>query len=1508
VSSFGIGGTNAHVILEEAPPPPPSTPAGRPFHALLLSARTAEALDHATARLAAHLRRSSPPLADAAYTLQVGRRAFAHRRFVVCRSADEAAAALEGAAGPLDRDVARTPAPPVVFMFPGGGAQWVGMGRDLYRTEDAFRSEVDRAADALRGAVGADLRDTFFRGEPALGIDVERPTLAFPALFVVEYALARLWMRWGVRPAAMIGHSLGEYAAACLAGVMSLDDALSLVALRGKLFERTAEGAMLGVRLPEAELLPMLGAQLSLAASNGPDRCVVSGPSAAIADLEAALARRGSDTQRLHLGAAGHSSLLDPILDEFGDHVAKLALSPPSIPYLSNLTGTWIRDDEATSPRYWVRHMRHTVRFGAGIAELSRDPGRVLLEVGPGSTLSSLARAIAAGDAGRASAIIHSLPHAKDPTPELAALLQAAGRLWSRGVALDSAALHANSPRRRVPLPGYPFEAEWQRYWIMPPTARRRELSAPASELSVPSWKRTPWLNRSRIAACAGERWLVLGAGDGLGSRLVRRLEELGAECIAVVPGSRFEPAGERRYALRPGYLQDFTALVAALRERSALPIRAIDVALADRRADSPGAAAGRLAEGDFASALTFVRALSIEAPTASLKLVVVASESADVTGSDAVREGAAALSGAYAALREELPHLDCAVIDVEPPEPGSAEEAAIADRLIVEAQRETLSSEGRIAYRGPRRWAEILEPVSADPRPFAPDRACVVTGDLGALGLRVVESLSHALGRGGEVVLGGSPALPPRSQWGAWRSSGSGAGAPIPPLERTLEVDLEAEHSDLLEAYARIDAGLELDRPEDHPGLDEAMNRLCAAHVVDYLARCGVETHPGAVHDKQRLSERLGILPKFDKFYRALLATLRTTGIAADEGVQLRFAQPIEPAGALHAAMTRRFPRFESTFALLARCVRHYPEALSGRMDPHAVLYPEGRHDMLAEHAPVLTNDPACQALVIEAVARLAQRSAGLRVLEVGGGTGILTWPLAEALRGAGVSYTFTDIGRSFVVDARKQAARKGHDFLEARALDISRDPYAQGLPPHGFDVVLAYNVIHATPDVRASVRNLRSLMAPGAMLFQVQTVHNRHDTNMIFGLAEGWWYFDDAPLRTEGPFIEAPAWLDVLRAEGFRAAHAYPHRASAQKAVLVAQQPADPRAPCFQEHLARRQGEAARALGEAIGRLEALEQQTGVTLRVVSDPSREPDPARWRASAGLDGAQAVIHVVEPLPPVPIPELTGRKVEHLVRDRLEPLRRVRAAFEGAPIDVGLIVSASRSADVSQARAVDFALDRILDATVRAWRAEGAGTPWAGLALPDLDAARGGAILRRAASAAEDEPRFIARGRSAAPSETLPARAEAGEASPERDAAYTPPRSEDEARVAAIFREVLGVTRVGAFDNFFELGGDSLVALQVTARLQRACGVDIPVERLFARPTVAGLAELIAEQRTSAGAPPPVEAGRAIAPAARGQLDLSALLEKLDSLSEAEVERLLAGEPDGPGEAQGGTS
>ncbi|WP_426751163.1 SDR family NAD(P)-dependent oxidoreductase [Myxococcus sp. Y35] len=772
VSSFGMGGTNAHVVVEEAPAPV-ATRDTRPYHLLLLSARTEQALEVATDHLAASLEaQPDVAMADVAHTLHAGRRRFEHRRALVCRDVEDARQALRS------RDTRRLLTQhaegrdsPVVFLFPGQGAQHAGMGQALYESEPVFRKHVDLCCEQLKPLLGLDLREVLY--PPAAQREqaqarLQETSMAQPALFVTNLALARLWMSLGVRPRAMLGHSIGEYVAACLAEVMSLEDALALVVARGRLMQSLPAGAMVSVALDADALQALLGPTLSLAALNAPTLCVAAGPVADVEALESRLRERGVNHRRLHTSHAFHSSMMDPILAPFEARVRQTRLSPPKLPYVSNVTGMWITAAQATDPRYWAEHLRKPVRFGEGVAALLQEPERLFLEVGPGHNLSMLARQSGPSATGRV--LQPSMRRPQDERSDLEVLREAAARLWLAGATLKSSKLHGSE--RRILLPTYPFQR--QRYWIDAgaPAVVSTHAETDTGRKSPDDWYYRPVWKRAlppaRPASGAAGRWLLLLDKAGLGHALAASLRQSGEDVVTVVPGPAFAREAAQQYTLDARQPEHYTALLSALQDEGGAPRRIVHLGGVSRE-DAPPTRASLTAHQNegFHAVLLLARALLSHKRDGDTELTVITQGAQDVTGAEPLAPGRATVLGLCKVLQQEESTLRTRAIDVALPGHGTPQEARLVKRLVDELRSPAPGA--AVALRDGQRWVESLEPVSLPepatrPALLRDQGVYLITGGLGRIGLAQAEVLAREA-RARLVLVGRSP-MPPRETW----------------------------------------------------------------------------------------------------------------------------------------------------------------------------------------------------------------------------------------------------------------------------------------------------------------------------------------------------------------------------------------------------------------------------------------------------------------------------------------------------------------------------------------------------------------------------------------------------------------------------------------------------------------------------------------------------------------------------------------------------------------------
>jgi acyl transferase domain-containing protein len=826
VSSFGVGGTNVHAILEEAPKPPETT-ASRKWQMIMLSARTQTALAKAAENLAVYFKKIHTSsrshqvqpinLPDAAYTLQIGRKAFKHRKMLVTSSIDDAIRRLEASNDPSSpgfgsvHQAAAREKNHLIFMFPGQGAQYVNMGLELYRTEPVFQEEMDRCFEILNTMVDYDIKEMLYPSsvpsvssvaknenqpatrnpQPATSSDkINQTEIAQPLLFVFEYALARLLMHWGLKPYAMIGHSIGEYTAACLSGVFSPEDGLRLVAARGKLMQQMPPGAMLSISLPENQVRSLLEKheQLSLAAVNAPDLCVVSGPHPAGKALEELCQTKGYNCRLLHTSHAFHSAMMDPILADFEETLRQIPLEKPTLPYISNLTGQWITFAQATSPAYWTEHLRRTVRFSRGISTLSTGSNHIFIEVGPGRSLATFVKNHHDNnDKESGHIILNPVKHPKEDISDDNYLLGNLGQLWLYGVDIDWSMFYRDEKRQRIPLPAYPFEGH--RYWVEKNTRKAafakiknremQKIKDLAEWLYVPSWKRSivPFTNPEQPQPAINWLFFTGDYDQGFASRLISRVKELHPRDIVTLVkiGTGYARTGNEEYTVNPAQAGDYQALVEQLKKQNKTPHRVVHLwnvtSGENREADNPGQEWDEnLQNRGFYSLLYLARAIGQAGIEQKIHLLAVTDQMQEVTGQERLCPQKAALLGPLKVIPTEYSHITCTSVDILPPPPGSHEEEKLIANLAAELDAEPTGS--TIAYRHHYRLVQSYEPLPLEKAgeniPRLRDKGVyLITGGLGGIGLVMAGHLAQKLSA--RLILIGRSSLPPRQEWHQW-------------------------------------------------------------------------------------------------------------------------------------------------------------------------------------------------------------------------------------------------------------------------------------------------------------------------------------------------------------------------------------------------------------------------------------------------------------------------------------------------------------------------------------------------------------------------------------------------------------------------------------------------------------------------------------------------------------------------------------------------------------------
>ncbi|UCH96003.1 MAG: SDR family NAD(P)-dependent oxidoreductase, partial [Candidatus Aminicenantes bacterium] len=841
VSSFGIGGTNAHVILEEAPegtrglaPLPGEKVPGqarggvsppeksREYQLILLSAKTESALDKMTENLAEYFRKNllnhgnhknptnpGPALADAAYTLQVGRQAFQNRKMLVCSTGEEAGEILST---PASQQVytgqVQDENPPVIFVFSGLGGQYVNMGRDLYEKEPLFRKEMDRCFKILKPLIDEDIKEILYPGDSVSEVSevskesssvtsvtsvakkINQTEIAQVVVFIFEYALAKLLMKWGIKPYAMIGYSFGEYTAACIAGLFSLADALELVTARAQLLRKIPNGVMLSVPLAKEELISFLPANLSLAIDNGPS-CVVAGTPETVAAFEKEVKARKCLTMRLQAPHAVHSYMMDPVLKEFEKAAARITWQEPVIPYISNVTGDWIDLQQVSAPAYWAKHLRETVCFAQGLHRLLKEPNAVFVEIGPGRdirTLVTRALEINSNNNNRQPhhqrRVINLIRPRDKEIADHYYLLHKIGLLWLLGVSINWQEYYRGEKRYRLPLPTYPFEGH--RFWtvVQDYQSKNFQLSTVMSAVPVPGkpreladWFYVPLWKRQKIlhvntkgdtgSGKANLCWWVFVDDFGLGERLVEGLNQDKNQQHSVITiqiGPDYKKQNSFLYTVNPTQYEDYQTLLAELASLGSPPHRIVHLwgITRDNGEGIEPHSIEKYNDLGFYSLLYLAKALSQNRVyTGEIGINVVTNHMQSVTGDEHLSPGKATVLGPCRVIPQEYPGITCKSIDI-----SQWQNQEVLQRLMEEVKLQ--NRELVVAYRGKQRWVQTFEAVQLEEQEVSPllrgKGVYLIIGGLGDIGYTLAEYLIKRVS--GKVILTGRSLLPDREMW----------------------------------------------------------------------------------------------------------------------------------------------------------------------------------------------------------------------------------------------------------------------------------------------------------------------------------------------------------------------------------------------------------------------------------------------------------------------------------------------------------------------------------------------------------------------------------------------------------------------------------------------------------------------------------------------------------------------------------------------------------------------
>ncbi|MBZ5569146.1 MAG: acyltransferase domain-containing protein [Acidobacteriia bacterium] len=1158
VSSFGFSGTNVHVILAEAPiQGVAGSEQDRPAHVYTVSAKSETALVENVRRHAQALGGEHMSLANACYTANAGRAHFPHRVACMSRSLDElrvqleAFAAGELAPGSVSGNVRGSSPTEVVFLFPGQGAQYPGMTRKLYQSESTFRQAMDRCAEALKGRIEKPLLEVLFESGPE-DSSLHDPVYAQPANFAVEYAAAEMWRSWGVAPSAVVGHSLGEFGAACVAGMCSPEDAIRLVATRGRLMQGLPPtGAMAAVHAREelvAAAIAELGGRGAIAAVNHPEQTVVSGLRASVEAVAELMQAQGIEVEWLRAYHGYHSPEMQPMADELVRAARGAKFDAPAISFVSTMTGKPLLSGKTLEPEYWGQQVVAPVHFVAAVKSLRELRYSVFLDMGPAPVLGGMGRYCYPDGVWLATL----RPGREDWEQALDTL----AALHVAGVAIDWEAFDRPYPRQRIALPTSVFER--QRYWAAEP-----DLEQPALLKTAHVGTAVHPLLGVRVDHAMPTFETRLGPA-GVPAVGAHRIGEM-----AVLPGPvYFEMAlAAAAEVLGPGphMVEDLVIKEALVLDDADRTVQT--VVTQEGQGTGVFQVCSRTNNGD--SKLWRKHASARLRPTLTDELSHQGLDQAktrcpEPVCLDALREQLRALGveipaidsvdRAWQGTSEVLAHLCLPADQAEQRsrycfDPAAADAALLSFAALL-STTPAESTEGsyflagvdRVVVQerpGEKLWSYAkLRPVNEKPvRLYMGD--LFIYSEAGAM-IAAFHGLRFQWANKASLAVAQSQAGPEKDWFYRleWEPTNARGNSDIKDSDRSIRSSVDVAIERL---PSQAEAHVREYRLEEYEAMRPDLDRACAGYIVNAFQQLGWDLVPGDRKQADDLASRLGVAAKHRRLFGRLLKVLDGEGILkADEDTCEVTHHPGSLApDVLMAGLRERHNRLRPQIDLVEKCGRRLGAVLRAELDPLQLLFEGGSH---AETEALYKDSPSAKAfntLVGDAAAAFVAAGfpkAKLRVLEIGAGTGGTSAFVLPVLPADRTEYFFTDISVAFLERAREKFAE--FPFVQYEILDIERNPQVQAFSQGSFDLVIATNVLHATSDIRKALANVRSLLAPGGMLLLLEVTRIERWVDLTFGLTDGWWKFSDHDLRPEGPALSASCWKQVLGEAGFQPA----------------------------------------------------------------------------------------------------------------------------------------------------------------------------------------------------------------------------------------------------------------------------------------------------------------------------------------------------------------------------------
>ncbi|NEP88098.1 MAG: SDR family NAD(P)-dependent oxidoreductase, partial [Okeania sp. SIO2C2] len=1150
VSSFGFSGTNAHIVLEEAPSHQVKSQnvVERQVHIFTMSAQTENALADLVNSYQSYLEAESNDndLGDICYTANIGRAEFNHRLAFITSEQQDLVEKLkqykqgENFPGISSGQITSQTRTKIAFLFTGQGSQYLQMGRQLYQTQPTFQKIIDQCSDILSSYLEVPILEVLYPKDAQKSSSLlDQTAYTQPALFAIEYALFKLWESWGIKPNVVMGHSVGEYVAACTAGVYSLEDGLKLIAMRGRLMQELPSGGkMVSVMASEdqvKEAIKNYNSQVTIAAINGAESIVISGESEAIASIGSNLEAMGVKTKELQVSHAFHSPLMEPMLAEFEKVAKEVSYNQPKIPFISNVSGEKV-GEEITNAQYWVSHVCQPVRFAQSMKNLESQGYELFLEIGPKPILLGMGRQCVKEEIGE------WLPSLRPGVDEWEQMVSSLGRLYVKGAKIDWLGWEKDYSRQKVELPTYPFQRE--RYWIETKNNSwaKQQLSTGKNQHpllgeklncageqkiftsligeNAPEYLSNHRVFKEAIFPTTGYLEIGIAAGNEQWERSEIVIEDL------IISSGWILPAGELingQTIVTPTDSQSYKFQIFS-QEKQEWKLHATGKITKEANSTpSP-----KIDLEKYRSECNQV----IEVKEHYQKCSKVGIEyGKSFQGMEKLWSNSNQALG-YIKLPEELitqmgeynfhpALLDAALQVIFQAVPGKESEPTY---LPVGIEKFKVYKKPGVSLYA---HASVTPPKVKRPESLTASVTIVsASGEIIAKvkGLQLKRATKQSL------LATETESIKDWLYEVEWRNQGI-LGKLLPPdLMAPVEIAKNLTPT-VRELVTQVDS-------ERSNSFEKSLEELSVDYILQGLQQMGWSYKPTQKLEFDGVAQKLGIVPSHRSLLRRLLVILTEEGILKYKNQEWEVAKTLAQVkpSEKSQSLQKEYPEETATLTLLEGCASKLSGVLRGAIDPVQLVFPQGDLTTATQVYEESTVAKVMNTIVEKSIAKAIEKlpkSRGIRLLEIGAGTGGTTSYILPNLNMEQTEYTFTDLGALFIGKAKEKFG--DYKFVEYKTLDIEIDPKSQGFEGKKYDVIIAANVLHATTDMKETLSHVRELLADGGMLVLYEVTGKTRWADLVFGMLEGWWKFRDYELRSDYPLLSREQWHDVLKERGF-------------------------------------------------------------------------------------------------------------------------------------------------------------------------------------------------------------------------------------------------------------------------------------------------------------------------------------------------------------------------------------